>query len=138
MEKFDNMKWFLRIALVFFATMLFTTAIVSQNRIGNPNNSDIYGEWISSDGEHKLYMNYLVKYDLDNFVRISPDGVHSGTFDIDEKFIIITKGVETGKTLYKLLFYLDGLNLIVIKPESEISEGEAWLFKKISNKQTEY
>jgi len=135
MKKVDSIKWFLRIALVFFATMLFTTAIVSQNRIGNPNNSDIYGEWISSDGEHKLYMNYLVKYDLDNFVRISPDGVHSGTFDIDEKFIIIEKSNQES---YKLLFYLEGVRLIVIKPESEISEGEAWLFKKISNKQTEY
>jgi len=135
MKKVDSIKWFLRIALVFFATMLFTTTIVSQNRIGNPNGDDIYGEWISADGEHKLYMNYLYMYDLDNFVRISPDGVHSGTFDVDEKFIIIEK---SNKESYKLLFYLNGSRLIVTKPESETSEGEVWLFQKLSNKQTEY
>jgi len=136
MKKVDSIKWFLRIALVFFATMLFTTVVVAQtNRIGNPNDSDIYGEWVSLDGEHKLYMNYIPHQDPSTFVRISPDGIHSGSFFIQDKYLDITKA---GDEWYRLLFYLDGLKLIVEKPESEISEGEAWIFQKVSNKQTQY
>jgi hypothetical protein len=36
------------------------------------------------------------------------------------------------------MFYLNGERLIVVKPESDESEGEAWVFLKVSNKQTEY
>mgnify|MGYP001212438399 CR=1 FL=1 len=135
MRKLKSIDKFLIAALVLFSIM-FCSSAFSQGLGVIDDNPNIYGEWKSMDGEHTLYMNYLEEYDLDNFVRISPDGVHTGTFHIRDKVLLISK--EDPKQSYYLEFQLKGLNLIVMKPNSEKSEGQAWFFKKVSNNQTEY
>ena len=135
MKKLENIDRFLIAALLLFSIM-FCISAFSQGLGVMDDNPNIYGEWKSIDGEHTLYMNYLEEFDLDNFVRISPDGVHTGTFHIDDKVLLISK--EDPKQNYKLEFQLKGLVLIVMKPNGEKSEGQAWYFKKVSNIQTQY
>jgi len=124
--------------MLFFALMLYTFMFCNslnaqEKRIGmfSPY-ENIYGEWVSTDGEHKLFLNYTD--DGDTFYRQSPDGVYTGEFKVSDKYLLVTKKKES----YRLQFYLKGIQLIVVKPESETSEGDAWLFQKVSNMQTEY
>lgn len=94
---------------------------------------DIYGEWISWDGEQTLYMNYVKGGNT--FLRQSPTGPITGKFSIEDNYLVVKKK----KSKYKLMFKLKGIQLIVVKPVSEnLGDGEAWLFTKISNNQTEY
>lgn len=134
-QKRELTEYMLLFALALY-TFMFCNSLQAQGLGVIDDNPNIYGEWVSMDGEHKLYMNYLEEYDMDSFTRISPDGVHTGNFHINGERLWITK--EDPKQSYYLEFQLKGLRLIVIKPESDKSEGEAWLFQKISNIQTEY
>jgi len=94
---------------------------------------DIYGEWLSWDGEQTLYMNYVKGGDT--FLRQSPTGPITGKFSIEDNYLVIKKK----KSKYRLMFKLKGIQLIVVKPVSEgKDDGQAWLFTKISNNQTEY
>jgi hypothetical protein len=69
------------------------------------------------------------------FLRQSPQGPITGKFSIEDNYLVVKKK----KQKYKLMFKLKGIQLIVVKPVSEINgDGEAWLFTKISNNQTEY
>jgi len=132
MRKLESIDKLLLFALVLFTFMLFNS-VNAQTKIGmDTPNENIYGEWVSYDGEHQLFLNYTDRGDT--FYRKSPDGVYTGGFVVADKYLVVTKKKES----YKLQFYLKGIQLIVVKPESEVSEGTAWLFKKVSNKQTEY
>ena len=131
-----NKKWeskLLCIILTLLLLMWGMTLSAQERRVGNPNNSDIYGEWVSMDGDQKLWVNYRLGKN-NTFLRQSPQGPVTGEFRIEDKFIVVTREHEA----YRLMFYLNGVRLIVVKPESDETEGEAWVFQKVSNKQTEY
>ena len=55
--------------------------------------------------------------------------VAKGNFTLEEKYIYVQKENEE----YRLLFYLKGTQLIVMKPNSVSRYGEAWLFTKVSD-----
>jgi hypothetical protein len=118
--------------LLFTLLFIFCTISFGQNKkVGlASNNEDIYGTWQSWDGSSILYMNYGVD---NTFLRQSqtPDGleVASGKFILEEKYIYVQKENEE----YRLLFYLKGIQLIVMKPDSARGPGQAWLFNKVSN-----
>tara|TARA_R100001591_G_scaffold110143_1_gene120871 strand:- start:101 stop:499 length:399 start_codon:yes stop_codon:yes gene_type:complete len=132
MRKLESIDKLLLFALVLFTFMLFNS-VNAQTKIGmDTPNENIYGEWVSYDGEHQLFLNYTDRGDT--FYRKSPDGVYTGKFKVADQYLLVTKRRER----YKLQFYLKGERLIVVKPESEMSEGTAWLFQKVSNMQTEY
>ena len=133
MKKLELIDKFMIFALIFFSMMFCSSLNAQEKRVGfDSDNKNIYGEWISMDGDHRLFLNYTD--DGDTFYRESPQGVITGSFRVADKYLMVTKKNES----YKLLFYLKGVRLIVVKPESETGEGQAWLFQKLSNKQTEY
>jgi len=145
-RKLESIEYMLLFALTLY-TFMFCTSLNAQDkkRVGfDSSNENIYGEWISMDGEHKLFLNYTDNGDT--FYRESPQGVITGKFRVSDKYLMVTKKskevvdgyVYMKDESYKLMFYLKGVRLIVVKPESETSEGDAWLFQKLSNKQTEY
>ena len=122
--------------MLFFALMLYTFMFcnsLNAQTLGNPNNDDIYGEWASMDGQQMLYLNYTDKGDT--FNRISPDGEITGKFKVEDKYFLVKK---KGVKEYKLMFYIKGIRLIVVKPETDTTEGMVWLFQKVSNIQKEY
>ena len=131
-RKLESIDKLLLFALVLF-TFMFCNSLNAQSRVGmDTPYENIYGEWLSHDGDHQLFLNYTDKGDT--FYRKSPEGIHTGDFRVADRFLIVTKKKES----YKLEFYLKGMQLIVVKPESEVSEGDAWLFRKVSEMQTEY
>ena len=145
MKKLELIDKFMIVALIFFSMMFCSSLNAQEKRVGfDSSNENIYGEWISMDGEHRLFLNYTD--DGDTFYRKSPQGVITGDFKVSDKYLMVTKQTEevidgfvyVKEESYKLMFYLKGVRLIVVKPESETSEGDAWLFQKLSNKQTEY
>tara|TARA_Y100001972_G_C7584547_1_gene293113 strand:+ start:235 stop:654 length:420 start_codon:yes stop_codon:yes gene_type:complete len=137
-EKLEPIEKLLVFAIVFFVLIATATTCNAQSAysyrlgIAETETVDLYGEWISMDGEHTLYLNYTD--DGDTFYRVSPTGSVYGEFKVSDQYFLVTKEKES----YKLLFYLKGINLIVMKPKSETSEGDAWLFSKRSNIQYEY
>jgi hypothetical protein len=133
MKKLELIDKFMIFALIFFSMMFCSSLNAQEKRVGfDSSNENIYGEWVSMDGENRLFLNYTDRGDT--FYRESPQGVITGSFRVADKYLMVTKKNES----YKLLFYLKGVRLIVVKPESETGEGQAWLFQKLSNKQTEY
>jgi hypothetical protein len=108
--------------------------MAQEKRIGlGTDNENIYGTWQSWDGEDILYMNY--SEEVDTFYRISKNSttgesyVSLGKFTLEEKYIYVQKEDDE----YRLLFYLKGMQLIVMKPDSVKGPGQAWLFTKVSN-----
>ena len=145
MKKLELIDKFMIFALIFFSMMFCSSLNAQEKRVGfDSSNENIYGEWISMDGEHRLFLNYTD--DGDTFYRKSPQGVITGDFKVSDKYLMVTKQtkeivdgyVYVKDESYKLMFFLKGVRLIVYKPESETSDGQAWLFQKISMKQTEY
>ena len=145
MKKLELIDKFMIVALIFFSMMFCSSLNAQEKRVGfDSSNENIYGEWISMDGEHRLFLNYTD--DGDTFYRKSPQGVVTGDFKVSDKYLMVTKQtkeivdgyVYVKDESYKLMFFLKGVRLIVYKPESETSDGQAWLFQKISMKQTEY
>ena len=145
MKKLELIDKFMIIALIFFSMMFCSSLNAQEKRVGfDSDNENIYGEWISMDGDHRLFLNYTD--DGDTFYRESPQGVVTGDFKVSDKYLMVTKQtkeivdgyVYVKDESYKLMFFLKGVRLIVYKPESETSDGQAWLFQKISMKQTEY
>ena len=145
MKKLELIDKFMIIALIFFSIMFCSSLNAQEKRVGfDSDNENIYGEWISMDGDHRLFLNYTD--DGDTFYRESPQGVITGDFKVSDKYLMVTKQTEevidgyiyVKEESYKLMFFLKGVRLIVYKPESETSEGQAWLFQKLSMKQTEY
>ena len=145
MKKLELIDKFMIVALIFFSMMFCSSLNAQEKRVGfDSSNENIYGEWISMDGEHRLFLNYTD--DGDTFYRKSPQGVITGDFKVSDKYLMVTKQTEevidgyvyVKEESYKLMFFLKGVRLIVVKPESETSEGQAWLFQKLSMKQTEY
>jgi len=145
-RKLELTEYMLLFALMLY-TFMFCNSINAQDkkRVGfDSSNENIYGEWISMDGEHQLFLNYTDNGDT--FYRKSPQGVITGKFRVSDKYLMVTKKSKVEEDgyvymkdeSYKLMFYLKGIRLIVIKPESETSEGTAWIFNKVSNMQTEY
>ena len=145
-RKLELTEYMLLFALMLY-TFMFCNSITAQDkkRVGfDSSNENIYGEWISMDGEHQLFLNYTDNGDT--FYRKSPQGIITGKFRVLDKYLMVTKKSKVEEDgyvymkdeSYKLMFYLKGIRLIVIKPESETSEGTAWLFRKVSMKQTEY
>ena len=119
--------------LLFILMLIFcVTSFSQEKRIGlGTDNENIYGTWKSWDGNDILYMNY--SEDADTFYRISntEDGkqVALGKFKLEEKHIYVQKEDDE----YRLLFYLKGMQLIVMKPDSVKGPGQAWLFTKLSD-----
>ena len=145
MKKLELIDKFMIIALIFFSMMFCSSLNAQEKRVGfDSSNENIYGEWISMDGDHRLFLNYTDNGDT--FYRESPQGVITGDFKVSDKYLMVTKKTEevidgfvyVKEESYKLMFFLKGVRLIVVKPESETSEGQAWLFQKLSMKQTEY
>tara|TARA_R100000544_G_scaffold29526_1_gene15868 strand:- start:499 stop:900 length:402 start_codon:yes stop_codon:yes gene_type:complete len=131
-----NKEWENKLLYIILTLLLLMWGMAlnaQENRVGNPNGDDIYGTWVSMDGEQKLWVNYRLDKG-DTFIRQSPEGIVTGEFRIEDKFIVVTRKHEA----YKLMFFLKGVRLIVVKPESDTTDGDAWLFQKISNEQTEY
>ena len=111
-----------------------TISMAQEKRIGlGTDNENIYGTWQSWDGEDILYMNY--SEEVDTFYRISKNSttgesyVSLGKFTLEEKYIYVQKEDDE----YRLLFYLKGMQLIVMKPDSVKGPGQAWLFTKVSD-----
>lgn len=118
------------IILLLLVTSTFTMA--QEKRIGlGTDNENIYGTWQSWDGNDILYMNY--SEEVDTFYRISKTEngkeVALGKFTLEEKYIYVQKEDDE----YRLLFYLKGMQLIVMKPDSVKGPGQAWLFTKVSD-----
>ena len=118
------------IILLLLVTSTFTMA--QEKRIGlGTDNENIYGTWQSWDGNDILYMNY--SEEVDTFYRISQTEngkqVALGKFTLEEKYIYVQKEDDE----YRLLFYLKGMQLIVMKPDSVKGPGQAWLFTKVSD-----
>jgi len=144
-KKLKLTEYVLFFALALYTFMFCNSLNAQEKRVGFDSlNENIYGEWVSMDGEHKLFLNYTDNGDT--FYRESPQGVVTGKFRVSDKYLMVTKKskvevdgyVYMKDESYKLMFFLKGIRLIVVKPKSEISEGDAWLFQKLSNKQTEY
>jgi hypothetical protein len=120
------------IPLVLISILLFNFSFSQDKRTGMASsNENIYGTWQSWDGSDILYMNY--SDEVDTFYRISntENGkeVAIGKFTLEEKYIYVQKENEE----YRLLFYLKGMQLIVMKPNSVKGPGQAWLFTKVSD-----
>ena len=132
MKKLELIDKFMLIALIFFSMMFCATSFAQEKRIGlGSDNENIYGTWQSWDGNDILYMNY--SEEVDTFYRISKTEngkeVALGKFTLEEKYIYVQKEDDE----YRLLFYLKGMQLIVMKPDSVKGPGQAWLFTKVSN-----
>jgi len=144
-KKLELTEYMLFFALALYTFMFCNSLSAQEKKVGfDSDNENIYGEWISYDGDHQLFLNYTDEGDT--FYRKSPEGIHTGDFRVTDKYLMVTKKtkqmvdgyVYIEDESYKLMFYLKGMQLIVYKPESETSEGTAWLFRKVSMKQTEY
>ena len=144
-KKLELTEYMLFFALALYTFMFCNSLSAQEKRVGfDSDNENIYGEWISMDGDHRLFLNYTDNGDT--FYRESPQGVVTGDFKVSDKYLMVTKQtkeivdgyVYVKDESYKLMFFLKGVRLIVYKPESETSDGQAWLFQKISMKQTEY
>ena len=132
MKKLELIDKFMLIALIFFSMMFCSTSFAQEKRIGlGSDNENIYGTWQSWDGNDILYMNY--SEEVDTFYRISKTEngkeVALGKFTLEEKYIYVQKEDDE----YRLLFYLKGMQLIVMKPDSVKGPGQAWLFTKVSD-----
>jgi len=119
-----------KLLLTLFTLFVFVTQQAQTAGMAS-SNENIYGTWQSWDGTSILYMNY--SDEGDTFYRMSDveDGreVAEGKFTIEDKFLFVEKVNEN----YKLLFYLKGMQLIVMKPDSAGGVGQAWLFQKVSD-----
>jgi len=136
MKKIDNMDRILIFAIIFFSTMFFATRCNAQTTAVSTlgyasSNENIYGTWSSWDGTTILYMDY--QDEGDTFTRISklPEGqeVASGEFVIEKQYLYVQKENDE----YRLMFYLKGTQMIVMKPDSAKGAGQAWLFTKVSD-----
>jgi hypothetical protein len=136
----DSITFLAIIAIVLFLFMGLGTVLaqtsatttVSNFKVGYASsNENIYGTWSSWDGSTVLYMDYQDEGDV--FTRISelPEGqeVASGEFAIEEEFLYVQKQDDK----YRLMFYLKGTQMIVMKPDSAGGPAKAWLFTKVSD-----
>lgn len=125
-------KLLLLVVCVFFT---YTTFGQTPKMGFQSSNENIYGTWSSWDGGSILYMNYG---DVDTFVRIShtEDGKEtaSGQFTIEEEYLYVQKEDEE----YRLMFFLKGMQMVVMKPDSAGGAGQAWLFTKVSDYSLNY
>ena len=131
-SKYELIDYFMIFAIIFFMFIGTMSVFSQEKRIGlGSDNENIYGTWQSWDGTSILYMNY--EGDIDTFYRISDteDGkeVAQGKFTVEDKFLYVEKVDES----YNLLFYLKGMQMIVMKPDSVKGPGQAWLFQKVSD-----
>lgn len=131
-DKFELVDYFMIFAIIFFLLIGTMNVFAQEKRIGlGSENENIYGTWQSWDGSSVLYMNY--SDDGDTFYRMSdtPDGkeVAEGYFTLEEKYIYVQKSNDE----YRLLFYLKGMQMVVMKPSSAGGPGQAWLFRKVSD-----
>ena len=131
-DKFELVDYFMVFAIVFFLLIGTLNVFAQDKRIGFASgNENIYGTWQSWDGSDILYMNY--SEEVDTFYRISQTEngkqVALGKFTLEEKYIYVQKEDDE----YRLLFYLKGMQLIVMKPDSVKGPGQAWLFTKVSD-----
>jgi hypothetical protein len=131
-DKFELVDYFMVFAIVFFLLIGTLNVFAQDKRIGFASgNENIYGTWQSWDGSDILYMNY--SEEVDTFYRISQTEngkeVALGKFILEEKYIYVQKEDDE----YRLLFYLKGMQLIVMKPDSVKGPGQAWLFTKVSD-----
>ena len=92
--------------------MFCSSLNAQEKRVGfDSDNENIYGEWISMDGDHRLFLNYTD--DGDTFYRKSPQGVITGDFKISDKYLMVTKQtkeivdgyVYVKDESYKLMFF---------------------------------
>ena len=134
----DSFSIFLVIAIVLFTLMGIATVYGQEqnnNNIGYATeNEDIYGTWSSWDGTTIIYMDYGYENEPDTFTRISKteDGItenSTGEFKVEEKYLYVQKVNDS----YRLLFYLKGTQMIVMKPHDAGGTGQAWLLTKVSN-----
>ncbi len=109
--------------------LLLVTSFSYSQQLGNPGGDDIYGEWVNFDGTQRLFMNFN---DMrpDTFYRIWDNGSSYGEFEVKGKYIFVSKNDKN----YKLVFHLKGLQFVVTNPDKPM---QAFLFKKVSNKQLE-
>ena len=131
----DSLNFLAIIAIVLF-TLMGASALFAQTsentKIGfDSSNENIYGTWSSWDGATIIYMDYFEEGD--QFLRVTKldDGreIAKGTFAIEEKHLYVQK--EDNE--YRLLFYLKGTQMIVMKPDDAGGAGQAWLLTKVSN-----
>tara|TARA_B100001778_G_C18459755_1_gene570598 strand:- start:324 stop:695 length:372 start_codon:yes stop_codon:yes gene_type:complete len=115
----------------FITLLLFLVSfiLVGQDRkVGFATDlEDIYGTFRNFDGTQTLQMYY--SEEGDSFKRVSNKVTVEGKFTIEGKYLYVQKFNDE----YRLLFFLKGIQLIVMKPDSEGGPGEAWLFTKISS-----
>ena len=128
----DTLDKLALVALFIFSLFFINSLSAQEKRIGlGSDNENIYGTWQSWDGNDILYMNY--SEEVDTFYRISKTEngkeVALGKFTLEEKYIYVQKEDDE----YRLLFYLKGMQLIVMKPDSVKGPGQAWLFTKVSD-----
>ena len=136
----DSITFLAILAIILFLFMGLGTVLaqttasttVSNFKLGYAStNENIYGTWSSWDGSTVLYMDYQDEGDV--FTRISelPEGqeVASGVFIIEEKHLYVQKEDDE----YRLMFYLKGTQMIVMKPDSAGGPAQAWLFTKVSD-----
>ena len=125
-------KLLLLVVCVFFT---YTTFGQTPKMGFQSSNENIYGTWSSWDGSSILYMNYG---ETDTFVRIShtEDGKETATgkFTIEEEYLYVQKENEE----YRLMFFLKGMQMVVMKPDSAGGAGQAWLFTKVSDYSLNY
>ena len=136
----DSITFLAILAIILFLLMGLGTVLaqtsasttVSNFKLGYASsNENIYGTWSSWDGTTILYMDY--KDEGDVFTRISqlPEGreIANGEFIIEEEFLYVQKENDE----YRLMFYLKGTQMIVMKPNSAGGAGQAWLLTKVSD-----
>ena len=125
-----DMNAFGKVLLVIIALLAFmysTTCYSQERKIGFATpTEDIYGTFVSFDNEQILYMYFSDKGDT--FKRKSGDIIVEGSFTVEDDYLYVQKYNEE----YRLLFFLKGIHLIVMKPENE-GPGQAWLFTKRSS-----
>lgn len=81
--------------------------------------ADLTGHYISMDREL-----LTMKWD-GTFLRTDGANVVTGTFEVTENVITVTKP----KDQYKLYYVINETTLVITKPRS----NQAWVFRKISN-----
>lgn len=131
----DSLTLLAIIAIVLFTLMGIGTAFAQTSasvKLGfDSGNENIYGTWSSWDGATILYMDY--QEEGDTFTRITKldEGreVASGNFSVVDKYLYVEKENDE----YKLLFYLKGTQMIVMKPNTAGGPGQAWLLTKVSD-----
>jgi hypothetical protein len=131
----DSITFLAILAIVLF-TLMGASALFAQTsentKIGfDSSNENIYGTWSSWDGDTIIYMDYFEEGD--QFLRVTKldDGreIAKGTFVIEEKHLYVQKEDDE----YRLMFYLKGTQMIVMKPDNAGGAGQAWLLTKVSN-----